>query len=281
MRLDIQNADDGGSADRRPYSLSVVRGLAILACFTPERPALGIHEVADALGMGRSTAHRYIVTLFALNYLEQLRDRRYRLAPHAGDIGAAALDCTGLRGLTYPPLRRLRKQTGYTVGLAILPGTDVLYVARAHGHHRGQYEVDKGQRTGTWQPAYCTASGKLLLAYREASLRRRLVNELKLTARTPKTITSRRVLLDELEQIRADRFAVSDEELTPGLLTLAAPIQLKDGEVIAAIDMAIPVADRPRQLDALRQKLVDMAGRQSATLERARDVLFGHRDAAG
>lgn len=61
------------------YSQSLERGLAILACFTPPRPMLGIADLADELGMSRSTTHRYVVTLLALGYLEQETTRKYRL----------------------------------------------------------------------------------------------------------------------------------------------------------------------------------------------------------
>ena len=63
------------------YSQSLERGLAILGCFTPKRPVLGIADIADELGMSRSTTHRYVITLVALGYLEQGASRKYRLGP--------------------------------------------------------------------------------------------------------------------------------------------------------------------------------------------------------
>src|SRR5664280_1831274 len=60
------------------YSQSLERGLAILSCFTPKRPVLGIADIADELGMSRSTTHRYVITLLALGYLEQGASRKYR-----------------------------------------------------------------------------------------------------------------------------------------------------------------------------------------------------------
>src|ERR1700723_223939 len=69
------------------YSQSLERGLAILECFTPERPLQGIAELADALGMSRSTTHRYVITLVALGYLRQGERRKYRLALRVTDLG--------------------------------------------------------------------------------------------------------------------------------------------------------------------------------------------------
>ena len=61
------------------FSQSLERGLAILSCFSGERPIRGIADLADELGMSRSTTHRYVVTLVALGYLEQDAQRKYRL----------------------------------------------------------------------------------------------------------------------------------------------------------------------------------------------------------
>src|SRR5664279_1954029 len=116
------------------YSQSLERGLAILGCFTPKRPVLGIADIADDLGMSRSTTHRYVITLVALGYLEQGASRKYRLGLKVTDLGIA-------------------------------PGSRL--------------------------PAYCTAMGKLLLAYLPEEEQRELITEMKLTKQGPNTITSK------------------------------------------------------------------------------------------
>src|ERR1700761_9806941 len=79
------------------YSQSLERGLAILSCFPPKRPVLGIADIADELGMSRSTTHRYVITLLALGYLEQGASRKYRLRLRGTDPGVSALNSTGPR----------------------------------------------------------------------------------------------------------------------------------------------------------------------------------------
>lgn len=101
------------------YSQSLERGLAILGCFTPERPILGI---ADELGMSRSTTHRYVITLVALGYMEQAASRKYRLGLRVTDLGMSALNSTGPREHAHPYLEELRQRTSYTVNLAVLDG---------------------------------------------------------------------------------------------------------------------------------------------------------------
>lgn len=84
------------------YSQSLERGLAILGCFTPQRPVLGIADIADELGMSRSTTHRYVITLVALGYLEQGASRKYRLGLRVTDLGMSTLNSTGLREHSHP-----------------------------------------------------------------------------------------------------------------------------------------------------------------------------------
>src|SRR5258707_12370075 len=110
------------------YSQSLERGLAILGCFTPARPVLGIADIADELGMSRSTTHRYVITLVALGYLEQGASRKYRLGLRVTDLGMSALNSTGLRGHARLYLQELRQRTPYPPPLTGLDGTDVLYI---------------------------------------------------------------------------------------------------------------------------------------------------------
>src|SRR5947209_16241916 len=132
------------------YSQSLERGLAILGCFTPSRPVLGIADIADELGMSRSTTHRYVITLVALGYLEQGASRKYRLGLRVTDLGMSALNATGLREHAHPYLEELRQRSSYTASLAVLDGSDVLYVdrARSYGRRRrgGDLDVHPGTR---------------------------------------------------------------------------------------------------------------------------------------
>src|ERR1700738_5121293 len=106
------------------YSQSLERGLAILGCFTPKRPVLGIADIADELDMSRSTTHRYVLTLTALSYLEQGAQRKYRLGLRAPDLGMSALNGTGLREHAHPYLEELRQRSTYTASLAVLDGSE-------------------------------------------------------------------------------------------------------------------------------------------------------------
>lgn len=255
------------------YSQSLERGLAILSCFTPKRPVLGIADIADELGMSRSTTHRYVITLLALGYLEQGASRKYRLGLRVTDLGMSALNSTGLREHAQPYLEELRQRTSYTVSLAVLDGPDVLYVDRARSFRRGHDQTGFDVRTGSRLPAYCTAMGKLLLANLPEADQRTLLSSMKLTKHGPNTITSKKALRDELEEVLDANFAVDDEELAKDLYSIAAPVRNEARQVVAAVDIAVPSSTITlgELVDALGPHLVSTADRISARLGYRRD----------
>jgi DNA-binding IclR family transcriptional regulator len=145
-------------------SRSLVYGLSLLRQFTAEEPVRGIAELAQALNVSRPTAHRYASTCLELGYLEQAPRRRYRLTRRAVEPGLAMLGSLPLARRALPILRQLRQGTGRTASLAILDGTDVLYLSRLCGFAHGQYALEKGLGAGTRQPARRTAAGEALVA---------------------------------------------------------------------------------------------------------------------
>ncbi|HZL47763.1 MAG TPA: IclR family transcriptional regulator [Solirubrobacteraceae bacterium] len=255
------------------YSQSLERGLAILGVFSPEHPVLGIADIADELGMSRSTTHRYVITLVALGYLEQGASRKYRLGLRVTDLGMSALNATGLRERARADLEELRVRSSYTVNLAVLDGTEILYVERARSWRRGQSKIDLGLHPGSRLPAYCTAMGKVLLANLPEQEQAERIAEMTLRRKGPNTITSKKALREELEQIREESFAINDEELAPGLYSIAAPVRNEAREVMAAVNMAahssmIALAE---MVDALGPHLLSTADRISARLGYRRD----------
>jgi IclR family transcriptional regulator, pca regulon regulatory protein len=255
------------------YSQSLERGLAILRCFTPERPVLGIADIADELGMSRSTTHRYVITLVALGYLEQGASRKYRLGLGVTDLGMSALNSTGLREHAHPYLEELRQQSTYTTSLAVLDETDILYIDRVRSFRRKQSLLDLDLQAGSRLPAYCTAMGKLLLANLPATEQRELIASMKLTKHGPHMVKSKKALSEELDKILAEGFAVNDQELAAGLYSIAAPVRNEARDVVAAINLTAhsSMISLEEMVDALGPHLISTAGRISARLGFRRD----------
>lgn len=250
------------------YSQSLERGLAILGCFTPKRPVLGIADIADELGMSRSTTHRYVITLVALGYLEQGASRKYRLGLRVTDLGMSALNSTGLREHAHPYLEELRQRTSYTTSLGVLDGTDVLYVDRVKSYRRSQGKIDLDLHTGSRLPAHATAMGKLLLANLPDTEQRELIAQMKLTKHAPNTITSKKALRDELDEIHQAGFAVNDQELAPNLYAIAAPIRNDTNHILAAVNLTAPtnLITLEELVNALTPHLITTADRISQRL---------------
>ena len=157
---------DGGT--RRNGDVAVARPRARHPSVVQfERPLIGVSELARDIGLTRSTAHRYIATLAQLGYLQRDPDsKRYRLGPKVLDLGFSAINSMDLREISAPYLRRLSDETGHTVNLAILDDTDVVYIERCRTARPGQREIDLNLHVGARLPAYCTAMGKAILAFR-------------------------------------------------------------------------------------------------------------------
>src|SRR5436190_3284007 len=146
-------------------SQSLERGLAILSAFKAGTPELGISELARGLGLTRSTSHRYVATLARLGYLQQNPStRKYRLGPRVVDLGLSAINSMELREISAPHLQQLSDETGHTVNMAILDGSDIVYIERCRTSGPGQREIDLALHVGSRLPAYCTSMGKVLLA---------------------------------------------------------------------------------------------------------------------
>jgi IclR family transcriptional regulator, pca regulon regulatory protein len=223
------------------FSLSLGHGLAILATFSAEHSTLGIADLASVLSMSRSTTHRYAATLAQLGYLEQNSARRYRLTPRCADVGLAAIGSMALHECSRPFLQDLRRETGWTVSLAILDGTEAMLVERLRGW-RGLHEIDLRLGGAARLPVHCTAMGKVLLAWLSDAELRELLPRLTLKRHGPNSSTGKRALRAALEQVREQGFALDDEELVDGLRSIAAPVRDGQGKVLAALDLAVPGA---------------------------------------
>jgi len=244
------------SASAAGRSQSLERGLSILSSFSERRPLLGIAELARAVGLNKSTAHRYIATLANLGYVQQDPEtRKYRLGPRVVDLGFAAINSMEITRIAGRHLQALSDETGYTVNMAVLDGTDIVYIDRRRSAREGQFGIDLNLHIGSRLPAYCTSMGKVLLANQPPEQWQSLIDRIDLARRGPKTITAREALVVALRRIRQTGIAVNDEELAPGLRTLAAPIRDGSGTVVAAINIAVHLSIWNASIDSIMQRL--------------------------
>lgn len=276
----MQEKQQGGRGARRPAppkpeieqvadprrSRSLEYGTAILRCYSGRRQTLGIADIAAVVGISRSTAHRYAMTLVALGHLEQDSKRKYRLAARAADSGRVAIEALRTEVGGRAVLEELRDELGHTVSMGVLCGSRVIYVYRLFGHRRGQFAIDRSLESGASLPVYCTALGKVLLASLAAPERERLLAELELEPQGPKAILDHGLLASAVEQIGAKDAVLSDEEQLAGARSLAVRVPGTRGGHTLAIDVTVPAASWSAS------RLVKLAGPR---LRRAAKLLAG------
>jgi IclR family transcriptional regulator, pca regulon regulatory protein len=255
----------GDAADPR-RSRSLEYGAAILQCYSGEHLALGIADLAEAVGVSRSTTHRYATTLVALGYLEQDSKRKYRLAPRAADVGGVAIEAIRVEVSARAVLEELRDELGHTVSMGVLSGERVIYVYRLFGHRRGQFAIDRGLESGANVPVYCTALGKVLLASLSSAEREQLLGELEFAPQGPKAILDRRRLATAVGRIGSGEAVLSDEEQLAGARSLAVLVPGSRGAHTLAIEVTVPAATHSPN------RLVKQAG---PALKRAAKLIAG------
>ncbi|HTY72324.1 MAG TPA: IclR family transcriptional regulator [Actinomycetes bacterium] len=262
---------ENAHGERDPaQSRSLERGLGILMTFSETRALLGIADLSRAVELNKSTTHRYVATLTSLGFLQQDPEtRKYRLGPRVVDLGFAAINAMEITRVAGRSLQALSDETGFTVSMAVLDGTDIVYVDRRRSVREGQLGIHLDLHVGSRLPAYCTALGKVLLAHQPADRLRDLLERTDLARRGPNTLTAREALLTALRRVRQQGFAVNDEELAPGLHAVAAPIRDGRGSVVAAANVAVhlsmwnaPVETVVARLEApLRRTVMEISSR--------------------
>ncbi|PPE64895.1 IclR family transcriptional regulator [Caldimonas caldifontis] len=215
------------------YVQSFARGLAVVRTFSGEAPAQTITEVAERAGLTRAGARRILLTLQHLGYVEA-EGRLFRLTPKILDLGFAYLSSLPLWNLAEPVMEDLVADIKESCSAAVLDATDIVYVLRVPTHKIMAINLGVGSRL----PAYCSSMGRVLLAgLPDEQIDARLAAS-DLVQRTPKTETDPTRLRALIEQVRVQGWALVAEELEEGLVSLAAPIRGRNGEVVAAINVS-------------------------------------------
>ena len=216
---------------------SLLHGLAILDMFARDRPEIGIGEMAQELGLHRSTTSRLAATLATAGYLEPAGEPgRYRLSGRLAALGELVAAEGDVRRAALPYLQDLVQNLGETGHLAVLEGTEAVTIEVVDGWQTVRMHSWVGKRS----PAHCSSMGKALLAGLDASEIDARYPDARLEARTDRTITGREELKRHLAQVRERGYAVDREELEPHLCCVAGPVFDRTGAVVASISVSGP-----------------------------------------
>jgi len=241
---------------------SLERGLAVIRSFDAEHPDLTLSEVAARTGLTRATARRLLLTLGELGYVST-NGRRFSLTPRVLDIGYAYLSSLNVQQIAQPYLEALSERVHESVSVTVLDGADIVYVARVPTKRIMTISLGLGSRL----PAYCTSMGRVLLAELAPEDVAGALPE-RLERHTEHTVTSAADLAVVLKQVRAQGWALVDQELEVGLRSVAAALRDSSGRAVAAMNVSTQVARTPMAElhERLVPELVTTAGQISEAL---------------
>lgn len=215
------------------YVQSFARGLAVLRSFGAHAPAQTLSEAAERTGLTRAAARRILLTLVQLGYVAH-NGKWFRLTPRVLELGFAYLTSLPLWQQAQPAMEALVDTVQESCSAAVLDGPEIVYVLRVQARRILSLTLGVGSRL----PAHCTAMGRVLLAgLPQAEWGPRLA-AMPRTALTSRTVVDVERLVEVLAQVHRQGWALVDEELEAGLVTLAAPVFDRTGQVVAAINIS-------------------------------------------
>lgn len=260
----MRQSSNPHSRSSRLFVNSLARGLSLLEALAGAGTPSTLTELSKMVGFNKVTTSRFCHTLVESGYLEKLPSKHYQLTPKVLSLGYAVICSYDLGRVAQPYLRELSKTLQETVNMAVLEGTEILYVARFKTETILATKLHLGSRL----PVYCTSMGKAILAHLPEPERDAILERIRFVRLTHKTLDSREALQQELENVRRQGFAVNDEELSVGLRSVAAPVMRGD-RAVAAVNIAVPTIrySRARLLSELVPPLLQTARTISQLLD--------------
>jgi IclR family pca regulon transcriptional regulator len=248
---------------------ALARGLDVLTAFRPGRPTLTLAEVAAATGLARPTARRILLTLAQLGYV-RVGAGGFALTPRVLDLGVAYVRSQGLWDVARPHMERLGAATAESVSVAQLDGSDIVYVARV----AVPKIVGLSVQIGTRFPALPTSLGKVLLAALPPEELERVLAQPSRSGIVPRWRPERAERDAVLGEVRARGWAVTDQQLAPGIRSVAAPLRDGAGRVVAALNVNAHAAETSveRLVGEHLPRLLAAAGEISADFARLATV---------
>ncbi|MGG5819384.1 IclR family transcriptional regulator domain-containing protein [Falsiroseomonas sp. HW251] len=263
--LDDSLTEEPRAGGDRELVHSALRLFEVLKAFRRDRPRMTLTEVAEATGLTRASARRFLLTLVHAGYAET-DGKRFALTPRLLELGHAVMATSSVWDVARPILAALSEKLGESCYGAVLDGNEVLYVLHIPS---ARHLINVDLRVGSRTPAYCTSVGRVLLAGLTPAAAEGVLAASKPEARTPKTVTAKGKLLQAVDQARRQGWAMVDEELELGLRSLSVPLRGRGGVTVGAINICGPTSRVA--LEELRTtflgEMLDAAARIQAAIE--------------
>ena len=243
----------------KSFVTALQKGMDVLTCFNREASRLTQTEVARLTGASPASARRSLYTLHAMGYLES-DGKRFWVAPRALLVAHAYLSSRPTPALAQPLLDALSERTRESASLAKLVGADAMIVARSTARR----SLSTGLGIGARLPAYCSATGRVLLASLPPAEAARRVRAMPRHALTAKTVYKADEVMALVARCREQGWATNDGELELGVRSMAVPVYDREGTPVAAMSIAVRTE---------RMGLVEFREAFLPALKKARDTL--------
>jgi IclR family pca regulon transcriptional regulator len=250
---------------------ALARGLDVLRSFDARRPRMSLSEMAARTDLARPTARRLLLTLQELGYVRQTGGQ-FELTPRVLDLGMSYIGALGLWEIARPHLEKLVASTGESSSMAQLDGSDIIYLARVAVPKIISLRVDIGTRF----PALVTSQGKVLLAALDDDALAGVIAQPSRAGLPPFAMRTIDDIEQDLREVRARGWALADEELAPGVRSVAVPVRDGTGGVRAAMNVTVHAAETSLEtlIDEYLPKLLRTAGEVSADWARWQERPF-------
>lgn len=229
---------------------SLARGLNILELCAKSSLPVTLTEIANQAQLTKTTSQRFLNTLCSLGYLRRREDKRYVLSARVFSLAYSFLNTSSLVTMAKPFLDELSSELGKTVNLAVLEDVHTLFLYRKEVRKFMKYDLGPGSKL----PCYAGSLGKVLLAGLSGEELNKRIDKIEFYTITPKTISSKKKLREEIIKTRKRGYGICDQELSLDMYSIAVPLLDRQGEVVAAINasMEFSFKDSPNLENAIK-----------------------------
>jgi IclR family KDG regulon transcriptional repressor len=242
---------------------AVERALTILEFIASKQGAVGVGEIAEELGLAKSTTHRLLEALKNKQFVEQVETlEKYDIGIKAIEVGMSGLINWNIVDISAPYLKQLASDLNETSFLAVYDQGEIVYVYKAEGNQAVTTNAQLGMRKNI----HCTSLGKAIVSNFHIEEVERILTEKGMKKFTDRTITDKQTYFEELSKVRQQGYAMDDEEIEERLTCFAVPIFNYTGKAIAAISVAGPTDRMTAKREAVISALKDVNSYVSARL---------------
>jgi IclR family pca regulon transcriptional regulator len=214
------------------YVQAFARGLSVIHSFGPNSPAQTLSQVAEATGLDRAGARRFLLTLERLGYVRR-EGRSFHLTPRILELGYSYLSTLPLRSIAEPVVRELVQEVNESSSVSVLDGSDIVYVVRVPVKKIMTITLSIGSRI----PAYCTAMGRILLGALPQKQMVQILKSSDISRLTRYTITSRQEIMKAIMADHRKGWSMCNQELEEGICSIAVPLLDMEGHIGAAMNI--------------------------------------------